>query len=355
MARVRAGEVQLGWREWGMGDVTVVFIHGNLASKDWIEFAAPFFPRTLRVIGIDWRGCGESDRPPSAPNYANYSMGQHALDILAALDQLRIPFCHLATHSTGGIIAARMLLMQPERFGRVFALDPVTPLGMSFDEDQMGLFRAMMTNRDTTRAVMATAAASLFVPETLEPNKTPRFRKGLGELRVFYERLLQQTFEVSEGIWLGTPFNLNLERESGELARHMPEIRHPHLVLWGERDGWIVPADLQTMASAMPDCRLVKVPGVGHSINLELPALYAGYFGAWFAGLAEVTEIGEIGSDPITPVQINALDPTARSAVGSGPGSPKSLCHGDMTALGTPFRGLVRDSPRYRDETSAEP
>jgi non-heme chloroperoxidase len=285
MARVRAGEVQLGWREWGSGEVTVVFIHGNLASKDWIELAAPLFPEGVRVIGIDWRGCGESDRPPPAPDFANYSMRQHALDMLAALDELGISFCHLATHSTGGIIAARMLLKQPERFGRVFALDPVTPLGMSFDADQIGLFRAMMTSREITRAVMATAAASLFVPESLVPNKVPQFREGLGELQVFYERIVEQAFGVSEGIWLGTPFNLNLERESGELQRRMPEIRHPHLVLWGEWDGWIAPADLRTMAEAMPDCRLVTVPGIGHSMNLELPALYAGYFGAWFGGL----------------------------------------------------------------------
>jgi non-heme chloroperoxidase len=78
---------------------------------------------------------------------------------------------------------------------------------------------------------------------------------------------------------------LDLERQSGVLERRMPEIKHPHLVLWGEKDGWIAPADLRTMASAMPDCRLVAVPGVGHSMNLELPALYAGYFGAWFGGL----------------------------------------------------------------------
>ena len=72
--------------------------------------------------------------------------------MLAALDALKIPFCHLATHSTGGIIAARMMLMQPERFGRVFALDPVTPLGMSFNAEQIGLFRAMMASREVTRA-----------------------------------------------------------------------------------------------------------------------------------------------------------------------------------------------------------
>src|SRR5438270_6059898 len=167
MPRVQAGDVQLGWREWGTGDVTVVFVHGNLASKDWIELAAPLFPSGLRVIGIDWRGCGESDRPAPSPDYVNYSMQQHSKDMLAALDELQIPFCHLATHSTGGIIAARMLLMQPERFGRVLALDPITPLGMAFNADQIGLFRAMMARQELTRKVMATAASSLCVPESM--------------------------------------------------------------------------------------------------------------------------------------------------------------------------------------------
>ena len=286
MPRVKAGEVQLGWREWGRGDVTVVFIHGNLASKDWIGLAAPLFPAGLRVIGIDWRGCGDSDRPTPLLDYTNYSMHQHAEDMLAALDELNITFCHLATHSTGGIIASRMLLQQPERFGRVFALDPVTPLGMAFNAEQIGLFRAMMGSREVTRAVMATAAVSLFVPESLAPNRVPLFREGLGEAQAYFERILQQTFSVSEGIWIGTPFNLNHERESGELERRMPEIRHPHLVLRGEKDGWIPPADLKRMAEAMPHCRLVTVPGIGHSMNLEQPALYAGYFGAWFGGLA---------------------------------------------------------------------
>jgi pimeloyl-ACP methyl ester carboxylesterase len=213
-------------------------------------------------------------------------MTQHAEDMLAALDTLDIRYCHLATHSTGGIIAARMLLMQPERFGRVFSLDPVTPLGMTFNAEQIGLFRAMMASKELTRSVMATAASSLFVPESMAPNMMPRFREGFAEIQALFDRIIEQTFGVSEGIWIGTPVNLTRERESRELERRMPELRHPHLVLWGEWDGWIAPADLRTMADAMPDCRLVVVPKVGHSMNLEIPALYAGYFGAWFGGLA---------------------------------------------------------------------
>jgi len=48
----------------------------------------------------------------------------------------------------------------------------------------------------------------------------------------------------------------------------MPEIHHPHLVLWGER--------LDPAGRSSDD-------GDG---NAGLPALYAGYFGAWFGGLA---------------------------------------------------------------------
>lgn len=177
--------------------------------------------------------------------------------------------------------------MQPQRFGRVLALDPVTPLGMFFNAEQLGLFRAMMASKEITRTVMATAASSLFVPESLAANAIPRFREGLGEVQALFDRIIEQTFGVSEGIWIGTPVNLVRERDSGEMERRMAELTHPHLVLWGEMDGWIVPADLRTMAAAMPDCRLVVVPGVGHSMNLEIPALYAGYFGAWFGGLAK--------------------------------------------------------------------
>ncbi len=202
MPRVRAGEIELGWREWGDGPTTVVFIHGNLASKDWLEASAPMFPRDIRTVGIDWRGCGDSDRPPADARYANYAMQQHADDMLAALNTLAIPFCHLATHSTGGIIAARMLLAEPHRFGKVLALDPVTPFGIAFSAEQIALFRAMMASRTVARtsSSAATAAASLFRPETLTQDQMPGFRDESSISRALFERVLEQTYAVSEGI-----------------------------------------------------------------------------------------------------------------------------------------------------------
>lgn len=285
MPVLKAGEVTLAWREWGEGDTVVLFIHGNLASKDWIERAAPHFPRGVRTIAVDWRGCGDSDKPAPLPDFANYAIAQHADDMLAALDALGISFCHLATHSTGGIISTRMLLKQPERFGRVFSLSPVGPQGLVFTAENIALFEKMKASRDFTRYVMALTAPSLFEPQSLAAGP-PRLRPGVEDRAGMFERIVAQVCAVSDGIWFGTPDTLTKEAMSGELKAQMEHILHPHLVVWGMQDTIIQEASLREMAAVMPDCRFVAVPGIGHSLNLEAPELYAGYFGAWFGGLS---------------------------------------------------------------------
>ncbi|WP_068110379.1 alpha/beta fold hydrolase [Tropicimonas marinistellae] len=282
--QIQAGGIQLGCRIWGDGPVTVVFIHGNLASKDWIELAARHFPSDLRVIGIDWRGCGDSEKPTATADFSNYSMQQHAEDMLAALDALGIARCHLATHSTGGFIANRMQLAQPDRFGRILSLDPVSPFGLPFEEAALEVFRTMQADATLTRAVMAGVAPTLFDPDSLGLGKTPIYRAPDADSAALYDRLLAQTQQCADGIWLGTPFHLSAEHDAGEVAARMSELTHETLVLWGEWDGIIPLSHMQTMVERLPACRLVRLPEIGHSMNVEAPALYAGYVGAMFSG-----------------------------------------------------------------------
>ena len=283
--KVQAGEVNLAWREWGEGDTVVLFIHGNLASKEWIELAAPHFPRGVRTIAVDWRGCGDSDKPAPLADFSNYSIARHADDMLAALDALGISFCHLATHSTGGIISTRMILKQPERFGRVFSLSPVGPQGIDFPPEKAAFFGQMKQSRELTRQILAATAMSLFEPGSLARGPA-RFKPDAGARAGLFERIVNQTMGVSDGIWFGTPDTLTKEARSGELKARMGAIRHPHLVVWGTNDAVIAEKDLKEMAAVMPDCRFIAVPGIGHCLNLEAPEIYAGYFGAWFGGLS---------------------------------------------------------------------
>ena len=173
---------------------------------------------------------------PTIPTTRCSSMRE---DMLAALDALDIGFCHLATHSTGGIIAARMLLDAAAAFRagvrtrsgdaarHVFQCRPDRPV--SGDDGEQGAD----ADDHGDRGVLAVRAGEHGA------ERVPRFREGLKDIQALFDRIIEQTFGVSEGIWIGTPVNLTKERESRELERRMPELKHPHLVLWGEWDGWI--------------------------------------------------------------------------------------------------------------------
>jgi non-heme chloroperoxidase len=104
MPLVNIGDLRLNMTMHGGSGRTLVFVHGNLASADWLELCLPRLAASFRVVCIEWRGCGLSDRPPPTPDFANYSPRQHAMDILQALVALGIDDCDLIGHSTGGII-----------------------------------------------------------------------------------------------------------------------------------------------------------------------------------------------------------------------------------------------------------
>ena len=283
MTLIQAGDVKLNYVEHGKGDNVIVFIHGNLGCTNWMDLVWPRLPEDLHIYAFDWRGCGDSEKPTPDAEYSNYSMQQHATDMINAIKALDIKKCSLANHSTGGIICTYMLLMEPEMFDKVFCLDPVGPMGVDL-EANFGLFEAMSASREMTWAVMATAAPTLFEAESLQPGNTPKIAESTTEeQRELYELLIDRAMVISDGIWLGTAVNLTKEFKSGALRARQSEIQHPHLILWGESDFWIPKADVEEMRDTMPNCELRILPGIGHACNLENPDLLAEHFTAYFS------------------------------------------------------------------------
>ncbi|KAA6186665.1 alpha/beta hydrolase [Thiohalocapsa marina] len=283
MPRIRAGNIALNYLEHGGGDSVVLAVHGNLGCAHWLDLAMPLLPLGIRVIASEWRGCGASDKPEPAADFSNYSMATHAADQLALLDALGIESCHLYGHSTGGIIVSYMLTMAPERFRRVLMLDPVSPLGLELHPAQLDALIAMKLERDICFAGLATAAPTLFRPETLGTGQMPVFSESADAAqRALFELLVDKTRLLSDGIWFGTPRNLEQEWRSGDLAGRMPEMTQEHLILYGEQDQWIPSAHMTLMAEHLPNARLERFAGVGHSMNLEQPELFASIFGDYF-------------------------------------------------------------------------
>ena len=104
---------RLRYVERGSG-APVVLVHGFTANieRAWIDTGVlPDLARDYRVIALDLRGHGKSDKPHDASAYEPM-----ATDVIALLDHLGIERAHLVGYSLGGIIAAKLLTTHPQRF-----------------------------------------------------------------------------------------------------------------------------------------------------------------------------------------------------------------------------------------------
>ena len=283
MPRVKVGDLSINFVEHGSGDNVVLAVHGNLGCADWLDLVMPLLPDSIRVIAAEWRGCGGSDKPEPTRDYSNYSMDTHARDMLGLIDALGIGRCGIYGHSTGGIIVSHMLTMAPDRFAKVLLLDPVTPLGLQLAPGQIGVLTQMKADRDMAFAGLASAAPSLFRPETMVAGQMPQYADIASPAqRELFERLVEKTRILSDGVWFGTPHNLALEWEAQTLAAKMTQMSQEHLVLYGKLDYWIPREHIDEMVRHLPNCRLEVFPSVGHSMNLDVPPLFASVFTDYF-------------------------------------------------------------------------
>ncbi len=92
----------------------LVLIHGYTASYEtnWkMPGVATKLAQHYKVIGIDCRGHGKSDKPHDAAAYG----AKMSADVKNLLDHLNIPKAHIAGYSMGGMITLHFINTYPER------------------------------------------------------------------------------------------------------------------------------------------------------------------------------------------------------------------------------------------------
>jgi pimeloyl-ACP methyl ester carboxylesterase len=107
--------VRIHWMEAGAGP-PVVLLHGYTSCCDASWFAdgvAKELARDHRVIGIDARGHGRSEKPYDP---AKYDGDRMPADVIEVLDHLGVRQAHFHGYSMGGGIVAHLLARHPDRF-----------------------------------------------------------------------------------------------------------------------------------------------------------------------------------------------------------------------------------------------
>jgi pimeloyl-ACP methyl ester carboxylesterase len=105
--------VRIRYVDLGTGE-PVVLIHGytGVVERAWITTGVlPNLAKDHRVIALDLRGHGKSDKPHDPKAYSE--LGQ---DVVRLLDHLNIARAHIVGYSLGGAITAKLLTTNPDRF-----------------------------------------------------------------------------------------------------------------------------------------------------------------------------------------------------------------------------------------------
>ena len=241
--------VKTFYDSYGEG-VPIVFLH-PWTTNGYIWYFQVFpFARTNRVIVVDERGHGRSDKPRSG-----YSIQEHARDLAAVLDAAKIDKAILVGNSIGGMIVMQFNLDHPERVLANVILSSGTGLGENMPKEAAQGFK---DNFEATFSALLEGAVSARTrrerPEILEVMRSHFMVQSNFPKYVFDSAVADP----------GGVFNWNITSRLGEIHR-------PTIVLAGEEDQATPVAANQLLADSIPGAKLSVIKDVGHFYQLEKP------------------------------------------------------------------------------------
>jgi pimeloyl-ACP methyl ester carboxylesterase len=263
MAIATVRTLELYYEEHGSGDPLLLIMGFATDSAAWI-FQIPAFAERYRTIVFDNRGVGRSSKPVGP-----YAIHEMADDAAGLLDTLGIDRAHVLGISMGGMIAQELALRHPERVrGLVLASTYPEP---DADVERQRAFMLGQLGGTVTAEGEARVDPTAVDPLLLFQNLLP-----LVFNQDFIDREVPKLLPLFAG---NLQYGFSMEAILGQLAAVMSHratdrlhrIASPTLVLTGDADRLIRPANSDVIAGAIPGARLVKLPGGSHGFNVEMP------------------------------------------------------------------------------------
>ena len=232
---VRDG-VRIGYEVYGSGAPTILLPTSNpiVHARQW-KAQVPFLARHFRVVVVDGRGNGRSDRPVGP---AAYTVEEDVADLVAVLDATRTDRAVVVGLSLGARRALALAAAHPARVAGVVAIGPA-----SIDHDWFDL--------DDVRADYTAFVRFFHSFVLVDPHSTRIFEDCVGQSLETTPDVLVDYFIAQAG---RTP----------EQARDLcSAVRCPVLVVHGT-DDTTVPYAIGVAVAEWTGGALVTMPGSGH-------------------------------------------------------------------------------------------
>lgn len=252
----------------GEGRLPVLCLHGfTRNSKDFDDLAPVIAADGRRVIAMDMRGRGESDRDPRSKNY---HPKVYARDVLGFLAALGIPRAVFLGTSMGGLIILAVALLRPAAIGGAILNDvgpAVDPRGIARIQSYAGKAPAVRNWQDAADYARAINGVALPGHVTNDWEQMAR--------RMFRDAPDGPVLDYDPAIATAPGGKTKTSSWIAWLALRRLAKRAPTLLIRGEQSD-ILSADIaERMQRRAPRLRTVTVPGVGHAPTLAEPEALA--------------------------------------------------------------------------------
>jgi 3-oxoadipate enol-lactonase len=266
MSIAKVGANELFYEAHGEGDPLLLIMGLAADSTAWL-FQVPELARHYRTIVFDNRGVGRSSKPRGP-----YTIHEMADDAAGLLDVIGIERAHVVGVSMGGMIAQELTLRHPKRV-RGLVLGCTFPEPDAEAERQRQFSLARFGGR-VTASGETEIDVSAVDPLMLFQHLLPRvFNQS------FIDRELPKLLQIFGG---ALQYGFSLEAILGQVEAIMGhratdrlrEITAPTLVITGDADLLVSPANSDVLARNIPGAKLVKIPGGSHGFNFETPDVF---------------------------------------------------------------------------------
>jgi pimeloyl-ACP methyl ester carboxylesterase/predicted glycosyltransferase len=233
---------RIWWERFGDRGPWILFVPTwhILHSRSW-KMEVAHLSRRFRVLTLDPRGNGRSDRPASG-----YRIEDHAADALAVLDHHGVDRAAVISASQGANAALWLALEHPDRVERLVLVGQAVGTGPS--DEVVEFFK-----HDYESFI-----AGFFGMSFNEPHSTKPIEDTIGWARETTPQILAA----------------GMAEFDPELIRpRLGEVSCPTLLLHGSNDLVIPLEEARAVAQAIPDADILVVEGGGHRPDIRDPVL----------------------------------------------------------------------------------
>jgi pimeloyl-ACP methyl ester carboxylesterase len=246
MPKIQVNGVNIHYEISGKGPA-LVLLHGWTENHKFWKLQIPEFSKNYKVIAIDLRGHGESDKPKTG-----YSIQTFADDLYHMLSELEIDKVVIAGHSMGGMTALVFCLTYPEKV------------------------KALILVNTTSAGIHDTAPISLS--ETLEMIRMSGFENVVEQFfapTFFAPRTSEDLINWAKSEVLKTP-QYAVEGALKAIMEHnvtekLSKITVPTLIIHSTHDLAIGVQMAKILHEKIPISNLQIIDGAGHHTMLEKP------------------------------------------------------------------------------------